>query len=340
MGQETIRIGTRASQLARWQADWVARELTELGVSVEIVEITTSGDSHQHGPIANIPISNNVEQGAVEQGAVEQGAVEQGAVEQGVVEQGQCAGWGVFTKEIQAALLRCDVDVAVHSLKDLPTDTVDGLLLAAVPVRESSEDALVSSQYHSLDELPLGACVGTGSHRRQAQLLQLRPDLQIEGIRGNLDTRLAKLDAGTYDAIILACAGLKRLGLATRITELLGPPRLYPAAGQGALGIECRKLDSAVQRMLARLDHEPSRQAVTAERTLLASLEAGCLAPVGVWGRVDDGDVCLDAVVVSLDGVQCFRASQGGTDPVTVGQQVAEQLLGQGAAEIIAAAHG
>jgi hydroxymethylbilane synthase len=325
MGQETIRIGTRASQLARWQADWVARELTELGVSVEIVEITTSGDSHQHGPIANIPISN---------------IPISNNVEQGVVEQGQFAGRGVFTKEIQAALLRSDVDVAVHSLKDLPTDTVDGLLLAAVPVRESSEDALVSSQYHSLDELPSGACVGTGSHRRQAQLLQLRPDLQIEGIRGNLDTRLAKLDAGTYDAIILACAGLKRLGLATRITELLGPPRLYPAAGQGALGIECRKLDSAVQRMLARLDHEPSRQAVTAERTLLASLEAGCLAPVGVWGRVDDGDICLDAVVVSLDGVQCFRASQGGTDPVTVGQQVAEQLLGQGAAEIIAAAHG
>lgn len=303
-----IRIGTRASQLARWQADWVARELTQLGASVEIVEITTSGDTHQQGPISKI------------------------------VGKGQFVGRGVFTKEIQTALLRTDVDVAVHSLKDLPTDTVDGLLLAAVPARETADDALVSVRYDSLDDLPPGACVGTGSRRRQAQLLQLRPDLQIVDIRGNLDTRLAKLDAGDYDAIVLACAGLRRLGLATRIKESLGPPRLYPAAGQGALGIECRILDTRVQRLLAKLDHEPSRQAVTAERTLLAALEAGCLAPVGVWGRVVDEEVRLDALVVSLDGLQCLRASKVGTDPVTVGEHVAEQLLVQGAAAVIAAA--
>ncbi len=304
--EPTVRIGTRASQLARWQADWVARELTRLGAAVEIVEITTSGDACQQGPISKI------------------------------VQKGQTGGQGVFTKEIQAALLRSDVDVAVHSLKDLPTETVDGLLLAAVPQREPADDALVSVRYASLDELPRGARVGTGSRRRQAQLLHGRRDLQIEDIRGNLDTRLAKLDAGRYDAIILACAGLRRLGLATRIRQRLGPPGMLAAAGQGALGIECRSADETVRKLLARLEDLPSRQAVTAERVLLATLEAGCLAPVGVWGRVATQQVCLDAVVVSLDGQQCLRSSHAGSDPVAVGQQVARQLLDQGAAAIIA----
>jgi hydroxymethylbilane synthase len=296
----TVRLGTRASQLARWQADWVAKELTHFGASVEIVEITTCGDVHQKDPIA------------------------------------QMGGQGLFTKEIQAALLRGDIDVAVHSLKDLPTETVRGLVLAAVPAREPADDALVSVRFNSLDELPHDARVGTGSRRRLAQLLHLRPDLHIEDIRGNLDTRLAKLDAGHYDAIVLACAGLHRLGLATRIRQRLGPPRMFAAAGQGALGIECRAGDEAVRQLLASLEDGPSRQAVTAERILLATLEAGCLAPVGVWGRVVESQVLLDGVVVSLDGRQYLRASYVGTDPVAVGQQVADELLGQGAGIIIA----
>jgi hydroxymethylbilane synthase len=277
----------------------VTRELTHLGASVEIVEITTQGDTRQQGPIAQI------------------------------------GGQGVFTKEIQAALLRGDVDVAVHSLKDLPTKTVGGLVLAAVPEREPADDALVSVRFESLDDLPCNARVGTGSRRRQAQLLHWRPDLRIEDIRGNLDTRLAKLDAGHYDAIVLACAGLRLLGLAARIGQRLGPPRMLAAAGQGALGIECRSEDEVVRRLLAGLEDLPSRQAVTAERVVLATLEAGCLAPVGVWGRVAEEKVCLDAVVVSLDGQQCLRATWSGSDPVAVGQQVANGLLEQGAKAII-----
>ena len=317
MTSQTVRIGTRASQLARWQADWVARELTQLGASVEIVEITTSGDARQQGPISQI--------------------VKQKQIVGGQMVGSQTGGQGVFTKEIQSALLRGDVDVAVHSLKDLPTEMAHGLLLAAVPAREPADDAFVSVRFAALAEVPHGGRVGTGSRRRQAQLLHERSDLQIEDIRGNLDTRLAKLDAGHYDAIVLACAGLRRLGLDRRITEQLGPPRMLPAAGQGALGIECRADEDTVRQLLGRLDHGPTRQAVTAERALLASLEAGCLAPVGVWGRVAEKEVLLDAVVVSLDGQQYLHASQSGPEPVTVGEQVAEQLRGQGAMSLIAA---
>ncbi len=282
----------------------MADELRKLGASVELVEIATSGDVQQVGPIAGIGLQ------------------------------------GVFTKEIQAALLNQQVDVAVHSLKDLPTETVGGLMLAAVPRRESSADALVSNTAQALAELSPGARVGTGSHRRQAQLRHLRPDLQVVGIRGNVDTRLRKLDEEQYDAIILAAAGLRRLGWEGRIRELLEPPRMLPSPGQGALGLECRAADSASGVLLAELDHLPSHQAVTAERSMLALLHAGCSAPVGAWGRIEGAELVLDGLVANLEGTQVLRASARGETASgdQLGQRVAEDLLEQGAAAIVEAA--
>lgn len=299
-----LRIGTRASKLAQWQATWVAEELGKLGATVELVEITTSGDVQQFGPIADAGIQ------------------------------------GVFTKEIQTAVLDRQVDVAVHSLKDLPTETVEGLVLAAVPERASAADAFVSKMADKLDDMPTGARVGTGSLRRQAQLRHLRVDLQVAGIRGNVDTRLRKLDEGQFDAIILAAAGLCRLGWEYRIRELLAPPRMLPAPGQGALGLECRANDPVTRQLLAELDDVASHQSVTAERSMLAMLHAGCSAPVGAWGRLKGEELVLDGLVASLDGTQVLRASARGlaTNADMLGREVAEQLLRQGAAEIIAAA--
>jgi len=304
MTNDHIRIGTRASKLAQWQANWVADQLRRLGATVELVEITTSGDVQQTGPIADVGLQ------------------------------------GVFTKEVQAAVLTGDADIAVHSLKDLPTEQVDGLVLAAVPERENVADALVSNQAKSLAVLPTGARVGTGSLRRLAQLKHLRPDLKVVGIRGNVDTRLRKLDGGEYDAILLAAAGLRRLGWEDRIAELLAPPQMLPAVGQGALGIECRRDDQAVHELLSQLDHNETHQAVTAERAMLALLHGGCSAPVGAWGRVESGELVLDGLVANLMGTQVLKANASGHSSAAkqIGQQVAEQLLAQGAAEIIAAA--
>ena len=299
-----IRIGTRASLLAQWQANWVAQQLRQLGTTVELIEITTSGDIEQSGSIASL---------------------------------GQ---QGVFAKEIQAALLEGRADVAVHSLKDLPTEQMKELVLAAVPEREVVADALVTQQGQTLDELPAGARVGTGSLRRQAQLKHLRADLEVVGIRGNIDTRLRKLDAGEYDAVVLAAAGLRRLGWAGRISELLEPPRMLPAVGQGALGIECLATSQAVYQLLRQLDHHQSHQAASAERAMLALLHGGCSAPVGAWGRSEQGSLRLDGLVANLDGTHVLRASSTGSinDALALGEDVAKQLLGQGAAEIIAAA--
>jgi len=299
-----IRIGTRASQLAQWQANWVASQFRQLGTAVELVEITTSGDMQPAGPIAAVGIQ------------------------------------GVFTKEVQAAVIAGNADIAVHSLKDLPTEQVDGLQLAAVPQRETVADALITNEAISLAKLPNGARVGTGSLRRQAQLKHLRPDLRIAGIRGNVDTRLRKLDDGEYDAILLAAAGLRRLGWENRITELLAPPRMLPAVGQGALGIECRGGDQTALELAGQLDHYESRQATAAERAMLALLHGGCSAPVGAWGRVEVGDLVLDGLVANLDGTQVLKATAVGdlSAAQQIGQQVAEQLLAQGAAEIVAAA--
>ncbi len=247
MSQARLRIGTRGSALARWQAGWVADRLTELGAGVELIPITTRGDAQTKVSIGSLGTT------------------------------------GVFTKELQRALLDDRIDVAVHSLKDLPTDVVQGLCLAAVPERESNRDALVSARGLRFSELPPAALIGTGSLRRRAQLRHARADLRMGDVRGNVDTRLEKLADGQFDALVLAHAGLKRLGLDGHITELLDPQVMLPAVGQGALGIEARADDPAVLDALAPLDHGSTHAAVLAERALLAHLAGGCLAPIGAW---------------------------------------------------------
>jgi hydroxymethylbilane synthase len=301
----TIRIGTRGSKLARWQADWVASQLKQLGVDVELVPITTKGDVTA-GPL------------------------------------GQIGGTGLFTKEIQRALLDDQIDLAVHSLKDLPTIRIEELQLAAVPPREACGDALVCNLCDTLAELPPAARIGTGSMRRKAQLLHFRSDLEVLDIRGNLDTRLSKLDGGEYDAIVLAEAGLRRMQWSDRIASVIPPRIMLPAVGQGALGLEIRTDDQAAREAVAKLNDPASWAAVTAERTMLAALAAGCLAPVGAWGRLDSPEqLRLDVVVLSTDGTQ--RLAAGGSAPGAqaeqLGRQVAEELLAQGAAALIEAAH-
>lgn len=301
-----IRLGTRASKLARWQADWVAARLEELGVAVELVPITTSGDRDQRGPI------------------------------------GALGTQGVFTKEIQRALLDGRIDLAVHSLKDLPTEPVAGLCLAAVPERESVRDALVCREASSLEELRPEAVIGSGSLRRRAQLLHRRADLQIDGIRGNVDTRLKKLAEGSFDAIVLAEAGLKRLGLAGRITQILPPEIMLSAVGQGALGLETRAEDLATRSALEPLDHPASHAAVLAERTMLAALCGGCLAPIAGWARPERGRLVLTGRVVGADGKCRIEATDSNriADAARLGRRVADQLLDQGAGDLIAAARG
>ena len=296
----TIRIGTRASALARWQADWVAEQLVAIGAEVELVLISTQGDV-KSGPIGAIGVQ------------------------------------GVFTKELQRALVNDEIDLAVHSLKDLPTDEVPGLALAAVPPRERCGDVLVGS-VDQLADLPHGATVGTGSARRRAQLLHARSDLHVIDIRGNVDTRLKKLDMGDYDAIVLAEAGLTRLGFDDRIRCVLPKEIMLPAIGQGALGLETRADDDATRTIIAQLDHPATHAAVLAERTLLATLRGGCLAPIGAWGRMESDELRLDAVVLDHEGAQRLLGSDASTaeDAAPLGQRVAENLLAQGAAELIA----
>lgn len=301
-----LRIGTRGSALARWQAEWVAARLTELGIEPELVLITTQGDVSQRGPVGAIGTR------------------------------------GVFTKEIQRELVEQRVDVAVHSLKDLPTDLVPGVLLAAVPERAPVADVLVSRQGLPFQQLPAGARLGTGSLRRRAQLRFVRPDLETLEVRGNLDTRLRKLTEGVCEALVLAQAGLQRLGLGGQITEVLPTFLCLPAVGQGALGLECRQDDAATREALAALDHPPTHVAVCAERALLAALQGGCLAPIAAWGRVAGGRLELSGRVLDRDGTRRLDASlsenvENLEAAVELGQRVAEALLAQGAAELIAA---
>ncbi len=298
----SLRLGTRGSLLARWQAEWVAARLAELGVAVTLVPITTQGD------VKTQPL-------------------------------GEIGGQGLFTKELQRALLDGQIDLAVHSLKDLPTAPVPGLVLAAVPERESTDDVLVSTVADRVESLPQAARVGTGSLRRKAQLLHLRPDLRVIDIRGNVETRLRKLDEGQYDAIVLAEAGLRRLGMTDRIAHVIPRTTMLPAVGQGALGIEARADDNATLAQVAPLDYAATHQAVLAERSLLWTLRGGCLAPVGAWARLEDGHLVLDAVVLSGDGSQKLTASGSAPfqDAKELGEKVARELLAQGAAELIAA---
>lgn len=317
MTTSPIRIATRASALALWQANYVAGRLRQAapGRDVELVEITTSGDRNQTDPLS------------------------------------QFGGVGVFTREVQKAVLDGRADVAVHSLKDLPTDAVAGLVLAAVPERASTHDALVLPQaadnasqrsavrsgVELLKSLSPGARIGTGSLRRRAQLLHLRSDLQTSEVRGNVETRLRKLDEGQYDALVLAEAGLRRLGLDARISGLLMPPQMLPAVGQGALGIECRTEDAQTRAALAAISDPATFPVVLAERALLAELRAGCHAPLGVSAALTGGQLRMEAVVLSADGtVRLLAHAHGsGNDPVALGRAAADDLRRQGADAII-----
>ena len=293
-----LLLGTRASALAQWQAEWVAARLIELGHAVELVPIVTHGDRNQESKIGSIGVQN------------------------------------VFTKEIQQALLQRRIDLAVHSLKDLSTEPVEGLALAAVPRRGPIDDVLVWPADGGIESLAEGAIIGTGSPRRRSQLHHVRPDLRIHDIRGNVDTRLAKLEAGQYDAIILAEAGLRRLGLDQWIGETMPRDVMLPAVGQGALGIETRADDRAARAAVASLDDAQTHAAVTAERAMMAALEGGCLAPIAAWARVENGRLALDGRVLSLDGRKRLDARLSVADiqdAATLGQNVAKELSDKGA---------
>lgn len=304
--QVPLRLGTRASPLAQWQADWVTARLEAPGAAVERVLIATSGDRNRTDSIANV----------------------------GIV--------GAFTKEIQRALLDRRIDVAVHSIKDLPTEPTPGLILAAIPERGLCGDVLVTLDGRTLAELPIGARVGTGSLRRRAHLWHVRPDLTMEDIRGNVDTRLRKLQEGQYDALVLAEAGLARLGLAEGMTRPIDFATLLPAVGQGALGVETRADEDATANpalaAVAHLDHRATKCCVLAEREMLAALCAGCLAPVGGSARVaGDGTLVLAASVLSFDGRQKLTAEVSGQleDYAMLGKRAAAELIGQGADALI-----
>ncbi len=300
----TIRIGTRGSRLARWQATWVADRLRDRHpwLIVEIVEIKTEGDRDRNSPLAEI------------------------------------GGAGVFTKEIQRALVDGAVDVAVHSLKDLPTAGPPGLILAAIPTREDTADALIAPRHRTLAELPPGASVGTGSIRRRAMLLHARPDLNIVGVRGNVETRLNKAVSGELDAVVLAEAGLRRLGLADHVTDRLDVPAFLPAVGQGALGIECRRDDATTMGIVAALNDPETHRAVTAERRLLAELEGGCMIPLAALARTTtEGLLALEAAVFDPDGTAKVAAFDVGLpdDPDTLGRKVASLLSDRGADRLL-----
>jgi hydroxymethylbilane synthase len=298
-------IGSRGSQLALWQAHWIQARLETLGEESRIEIIKTTGDK-----ITDVGLSQI------------------GA---------QVGSKGLFTKEIEEALLSGAIDIAVHSLKDMPTELPAGLTLAAIPEREDPRDALVG---RALEDLASGARVGTGSLRRAAQLRARRPDLQIEDIRGNVDTRLRKLDEGRYDAIVLASAGLRRLGWESRITEIFNPSVMCPAVGQGALAVETRDAGEAFE-IAGRLEHAASRTAITAERAVLAALGGGCQAPIGSHAYIDGDSLIVVGAVVSPDGAHLVRRRTHGpiADPVLLGRSLAEQLLSAGGKEILDAVY-
>jgi hydroxymethylbilane synthase len=305
--RDTIRVGTRRSLLATTQAGTVAELIrTVLGRPAALVEVTTEGDLSQSSgtPLATV------------------------------------GGTGVFVGALREALLRGDVDVAVHSLKDLPTYSHEGVLLAAVPTREDPRDVVVARDGLTLGELPAGSRVGTGSPRREAQLQALGLGLEISGIRGNVDTRIGKVRTGEYDAVVLARAGLARIGRLDEATEVLDPLQMLPAPGQGALAIECRADDVELVADLARLEDPHTRAAVDAERAVLATLEGGCSAPIGALAEVvegDDGDeMWVRAVALSPDGALSVRMSATGTpaDAVGVGTRLANEMLADGAARL------
>ena len=297
-GLTPIRLGTRASLLATTQSGHVARLLeSALGRPVELVEVNTEGDVNP-APLATM------------------------------------GGTGVFVSALRAALVADQVDVVVHSLKDLPTAPFPGVVIAAVPEREDVRDVVVAKA--PLSQLPSGSLVGTGSPRRVAQIAALGYPISLVGVRGNVDTRLRKVSSGELDAVVLAAAGLSRLGRLDAVTEFLSTDDVLPAPGQGALAVECRAGDALAGAVAAALDDPATHRCVTAERTVLAALEAGCSAPVGAHATVSDGEIHLDAAVASLDGSRILREHRSGRDAEALAREVAQVLLDHGAADLVA----
>jgi len=297
-----IRIGTRGSLLAKWQAEYVRRRIFQTtGVEPEIVIVKTTGDALQQAPFSQI------------------------------------GGQGVFIKELQEALLSEHIDLAVHSVKDIPTDVPTRLCFPAVCRREDTRDCLVAGKGETLGTLRQGARIGTSSLRRQSQLRHQRSDLDFRELRGNVDTRLRKVESGEYQAIVLAKAGLDRLGLSGRITEVLSPDICMPAVGQGAIAVQARLKDAELGEALAPLDDYETRQSIIAERALLGTLQGGCQVPLGAWARFERNELALDAVICSLDGSNYVRqrASGSADQPRELGQRVAQLLVERGAGAIL-----
>jgi hydroxymethylbilane synthase len=299
-----LRIGSRGSQLALWQAHHISDLLRAEGHTVDLEIIKTTGDKILDVALAKVGTK------------------------------------GMFTKEIEEALLENRVDLAVHSLKDLPTELSPEFEIAAITTRQNPRDVFCSKKHASIDELPNKALVGTSSLRRQAQLKALRPDLQIHPLRGNVDTRLRKLENGEYDAIILAAAGLNRLGKTDLVKQVIPAEIMCPAAGQGALGIEIRRGDAVTRAHLAFLDDTAARATTTCERALLNKLGGGCQVPIGAFAEMRNGVLHLEGIVAHPDGSKVLRESRDGRDPVELGESVGETLLGRGGEEILELVYG
>lgn len=314
MKKNKVIIGTRASKLALWQAEWVKAELERMnpGLEVELNRIKTTGDKILDVPLAKV------------------------------------GGKGLFVKEIEEALLRGEADLAVHSMKDVPTEFPEGLHLAAICEREDPRDAFIAPllgttfKVQSFGQLPSGAALGTSSLRRSSQLLSIRPDLRIVQLRGNLETRFRKLDEGQFDAMILAAAGVKRLGWAQRITEIIDPSVSLPAIGQGAIGIECRTGDGFINSLIAPLNHEETSICVRAERALLKRLQGGCQVPIAAHAVISSGRLVMDGLVGSVTGDRIIKEHMEGNieDAETIGITLGEKLLSMGADKILAEVYG
>jgi hydroxymethylbilane synthase len=298
---QTLVIGTRTSQLALWQTHHIKQQLEAHwpGLECRLETFLTTGDKSLDRPLPQI------------------------------------GGKGLFTAELENALHNGEIDLAVHSLKDLPIENTPGLALAAITARADVRDVLVAKNNWLLSSLPAGAIVGTSSLRRQAQLLAHRPDLQIMSIRGNVDSRIRKAMAGEYDAVVLAAAGLTRLGLEASISEWLPLEIMLPAPGQGALAVQCRAEDTAVLNLLSPLDNEAARACVTAERAFLEQLGGGCSLPVAAYATISGGDIMLTGLVASVDGQKMIRVQEYGRDPHQLGTKTAETAIAQGALELL-----
>lgn len=303
MTTHPIKIGTRGSALALWQAHWVQSQLAARHPEqpVELVIIKTQGDKILDVPLAMV------------------------------------GGKGLFVKELEEALLAGEIDLAVHSMKDVPSIMPDGLVLAAILEREDPRDVLLSTRFTGLADLPSGGIVGSSSLRRQSQLLNLRPDLQVVSLRGNVNTRISKLEAGLFDAILLAAAGVKRLNLIQHVVEYLDPQQMIPANGQGAIGIEIRENDPIISNLISPLNHIPTWQCVTTERAFLATLEGGCQVPIAGYAQLHDQTLHFVGRISSLDGTEMItQQMQGSADqPISLGQRLAHALLEKGAKRIL-----